>query len=95
MAGQRENDEVERDIAEAVRAVEKLRPTHWIALLWGDLEACLSNIRKVEFYLGYLPEKPRDHRTDHEAIQTQLMDARAVLGMIALTLAERAGDDHA
>lgn len=93
MAGQRENDEVEREIEDAAKIVERLRPTHWIAHLWRDLEACLENIRKIEFLLGYTPVRLADavdHRIDHEAIQVQLMDARSALGIIALTLAEEA-----
>jgi len=88
MAGQRENDEVMRDIEEAFKPISRLRPTHRIVPMWRDLQACLENIRKVEFLLGYLPEKPRG--VDHEAIQLQLQDARMCLGQLALALSEEA-----
>lgn len=96
MAGQRENDEVEREIAEAFAPVARLRPSHRIVSMWRDLEACLENIRKVEFLLGYLPEKPASLRVtgpdefDHDGIQAQLQDARALLGQLALALSEEA-----
>lgn len=93
MAGQRENDEVERDIAEAGKIVGRLRPSHRIVHLWRDLEACLENIRKIEFLLGYAPERwGVAAEIDHEAVQTQLMDARSALGSLALTLADEAED---
>ena len=91
MAGQRENDEVEREIANAAKAIERLRPSHRIVRMWRDLEACLENIRKVEFLLGYAPERwgvAAD--IDHEAVQVQLMDARSALGVLALALSEEA-----
>lgn len=90
MAGQRENDEVEREIAEAFAPVARLRPSHRIVSMWRDLEACLENIQRVEFYLGYLPYKPVGREIEHEAIRTQLHDARAALGTIALALSEEA-----
>lgn len=88
MAGQREDDEVMREIEAAFKPVSKLRPSHRIVSMWSDLQACLENIRKVEFYLGYLPEKPRG--VDHEAIQMQLQDARMLLGQLALALSDEA-----
>lgn len=93
MAGQRENNEVERDIAEARKVVDQLRPSHRIVHLWRELEACLEHIRKVEFLLGYAPERwGVAAEIDHEAVQMQLMDARSALGALALTLADEAED---
>ena len=93
MAGQRENNEVERDIAEARKVVDQLRPSHRIVHLWRELEACLENIRKVEFLLGYAPERwGVAAEIDHEAVQMQLMDARSALGALALSLADEAED---
>lgn len=80
MAGQRENNEV------------NARPSHRTVSLWSDVTACLENIRMAEFYLGYLPEKPRGELIDHEAVQIQLQDARRLLGSIALDLTEGAAD---
>jgi len=91
MAGQRENNEVEREIAEAGKVIDRLRPGHRLVRLWRELEACLENIRKVEFLLGYAPERwgvAAD--IDHEAVQIQLMDARSALGALALSLADEA-----
>lgn len=91
MAGQRENEAVERDIAEAGKVIDGLRPSHRLVRLWRELEACLEHIRKVEFLLGYAPERwgvAAD--IDHEAVQMQLMDARAALGALALSLADEA-----
>lgn len=91
MAGQRENNEVEREIAEAGKAIDRLRPGHRLVRRWREMEACLENIRKVEFLLGYAPERwgvAAD--IDHEAVQIQLMDARSALGALALSLAEEA-----
>lgn len=90
MAGQRENDEVEREIAEAFKPVSRLRPSHRIVHMWRDLEACLASIRQVEFLLSYLPEKPHSLAIDDEALQVQLHDARSALGALALALAEEA-----
>lgn len=81
MAGQRENDEVEREIAEAFEPVKRLPPSHRIVRMWRDLEACLENIRKVEFLLGY-------YGIEREAIEMQLHDARSALGMLALALSD-------
>lgn len=67
MAGQREDDEVMRDIEAAFEPVSKLRPSHRIVSMWSDLQACLDNIRKVEFLLGYLPEKPPLDLSPHPA----------------------------
>ena len=90
MAGQRENDEVERDVEAAFQQIKHLRPSHRTVSMWKDLRACLENIRKVEFYLGYLPEKPNTRGIDHEAIQVQLTDARMVIGALALAIADEA-----
>ncbi len=65
------------------------RPDHRTVSLWADVRAALEHIRVVEFYLGFQPEKPRDG-IDWEAVRLQLGDARAVLGAIALGLAEGA-----
>ncbi|WP_449408377.1 hypothetical protein [Microbacterium maritypicum] len=89
MAGQRENDEVERDIAEAEKVIFQLRPSHTIVHMWRDLSTVLNSLHQIEFYLGYLPEKPRDG-VDHEALQVQLQDARAAIGQLALTLSDQA-----
>lgn len=90
MAGQRENDEVEREIAEAFTSVSRLRPSHRIVRMWRDLEACLESIRRVEFLLGYLPEKPHSLAIDDDALRAQLHDARSSLGMLALALSDDA-----
>ena len=88
MAGQRENDEVTRDIEASFESIKRLRPSHRVVSMWTDMRTCLETIRTVEFLLGYLPEKPRT--IDHEAIQTQLMDARMLLGQLALALSDEA-----
>lgn len=93
MAGRREDDEVTRDVEAAAASIMKLRPTHRIVSMWGELRACLENIRKVEFYLGYLPEKPNTLGIDHEAVQVQLQDARMLLGQLALRLSDEAEDE--
>lgn len=89
MAGQRVNDEVMREVEAAFEPVSKLRPSHRIVSMWSDLRAVLNNIHQIEFYLGYLPEKPRV-MIDHESIQIQLQDARARIGELALAIAEEA-----
>ncbi len=88
MAGQSERDEVTRDVEASFEQIKHLRPTHRSVSMWSDLRAALEHIRKVEFLLGYLPEKPRG--VDHEAIQLQLQDARMVLGALALAIADEA-----
>lgn len=90
MAGQRENDEVMRDVDASFENIKKLRPSHRTVSMWKDVRAALENIRKVEFYLGYLPEKPNTRGIDHEAIQVQLQDARMVLGALALAISDEA-----
>lgn len=65
------------------------RPDHRTVSMWNDLRAALENVRMVEFYLGYLPEKPRGW--DDDAVRMQLADARAVLGQLANALAGEAG----
>lgn len=90
MAGQRENDEVEHDIARAFEPVSRLRPSHRIVRMWRELEACLESVRRVEFLLGYLPEKPQSLAIDDDALRVQLHDARAALGMLALALSDEA-----
>lgn len=89
MAGQRENDEVTRDVEASFEQIKNLRPSHRLVSMWGDLRAVLNNIHQVEFYLGYLPEKPRV-MIDHESIQVQLADARARIGALALAIADEA-----
>lgn len=89
MAGQR-NDDVTREVDAAFAQIKHLRPSHRTVSIWKDLRAALENIRKVEFYLGYLPEKPFRDGIDHESIQVQLQDARMTLGALALALAEDA-----
>jgi len=91
MAGQRENDEVTRDVEAASASIMKLRPSHRLVSMWSDLRAVLNNIHQIEFYLGYLPEKPRV-MIDHESLQVQLQDARARIGELALAIAEEADD---
>lgn len=86
MAGQPERDEVTRDVDASFEQIKHLRPSHRTVSMWSDLRAALENIRKVEFLLGYLPEKPRG--VDHEAIQVQLQDARMLLGALALALTD-------
>jgi hypothetical protein len=90
MAGQRENDEVMRDVEASFEQIKHLRPTHRTVSMWSDVRACLENIRTAEFYLGYLPEKPNTRGIDHEAVQTQLQDARMLLGTLALAISEGA-----
>lgn len=90
MAGQRENNEVERDIEAAFESVSRLRPSHEIVRMWRDLSTVLNSIHQIEFHLGYLPEKPRSLAIDDEALRTQLYDARAAIGQLALTLSDQA-----
>lgn len=87
MAGQPERDEVTRDVDAAFEQIKHLRPTHRTVSMWKDLRAALDHIRTVEFALGLLPEKPRG-QIDFEVVQMQLNDARAVLGALALAIAE-------
>ncbi|HWU29264.1 MAG TPA: hypothetical protein VN041_09265 [Microbacterium sp.] len=54
------------------------RPDHGQLSVWLDVKAALNHVHQVQFYLGYLPEKPQA-MWDHEAIRMQLDDARAVL----------------
>lgn len=90
MAGQRENDEVMREVDAAFERIKHLRPSHRTVAMWKDLRAVLNNLHQIEFYLGYLPEKPNIFGIDHEAIQVQIMDARAFVGALALAVAEEA-----
>lgn len=93
MARQCENDQVEREIAEAFKPVSRLRPSHRIVHMWRDLEACLQSIRQLEFLLGYTPlplASAVDFNVDHEAVQMQFHDVRSALGALALALAEEA-----
>lgn len=94
MAGQRENDEVMRDVDASFEQIKHLRPTHRTVSMWNDLRAVLNNLHQIEFYLGYLPEKPRG-LIDHEAIQVQINDARAFVGALALAVADEAEDGRA
>lgn len=87
MAEQR--DEVTRDVDAAFEQIKHLRPTHRTVSMWKDLRAALGHIRTVEFALGLLPEKPRGP-IDFEVVQMQLNDARAVLGALALAVADEA-----
>jgi hypothetical protein len=78
------------DVDKSFDQIKHLRPSHRTVSMWNDLRAALEHIRKAEFYLGYLPEKPLRDGIDHEAVQVQLMDARIVLGALALAIAEEA-----
>ena len=78
------------DVEASFGQIKNLRPSHRTVSMWNDLRAALENIRRAEFYLGYLPEKPFGGVTDHEAVQVQLQDARLVLGTLALALADEA-----
>ncbi|WP_170287872.1 hypothetical protein [Microbacterium maritypicum] len=89
MAGQRENDEVTRDVEASFEKIKQLRPSHRTLSMWSDMRQCLENIRMVEFHLGLLPEKPAG-AIDFGAIEVQLTDARMAIGMLALALAEGA-----
>lgn len=62
------------------------RPEHRTVEMWKTVRNALEYIRTVEFYLGYLPEKPR--RYDDDAVRINLEDAREALGELALALAE-------
>lgn len=77
-------------VEESFQHIKYLRPSHRTVSMWNDLRAALENIRKAEFYLGYLPEKPFGAGIDHEAVQVQLQDARLVLGALALDVADEA-----
>lgn len=66
------------------------RPEHSQLSMWLDVRAALNNIHQVQFYLGYLPEKPQA-MWDHEMIRLQLDDARAVLEQLANGIQESAG----
>lgn len=90
MAGQREDDEVAREVEASFAQIKHLRPSHRLVSMWSDLRACLENIRMAEFYLGYLPEKPNALGIDHEAVQVQLQDARLLIGQLALALSDEA-----
>lgn len=84
------SDDVIRDVEASFDQIKRLRPTHRTVSMWADLRAALENIRKVEFLLGYLPEKPNIVRVDHEAVQIELQDARMLLGALALAIADEA-----
>lgn len=66
------------------------RPDHGTVSIWNDVRAVLEHIRKVEFYCGFLPEKPREMtaRELEEVVRLQLGDARAVLSELANALAD-------
>lgn len=87
MAGRRENDELTRAVEEVADVVQQLRPTHRTVTMWKDVRAALYRLNEAEFLLGLLPAKP-DGPTDLDAVHLQLEDARALLGMIALALAD-------
>ncbi|GAA3948824.1 hypothetical protein [Microbacterium soli] len=65
------------------------RPEHRDVAIWDDVRAALEHVRMTEFLLGFAPEKPT--WLDLEAVQVQLMDARARLGALADALANEAG----
>lgn len=91
MAGQRENDEVMRDVEASFEQIKHLRPTHRTVSMWKDVRTALDHIRTVEFQLGFLPEKPAASGVldiDFDGVRCQLQDAREVLGMLALALAD-------
>lgn len=72
------------------------KPTHrpeWSTVaMWKDLRAALNNIHQVEFYCGFLPEKPSGMTQWEiaEVVRLQLDDARRVLGQLADALADGA-----
>lgn len=95
MAGQRENDEVMRDVEASFEQIKHLRPSHRTVSMWRDVRAALDHIRTVEFQLGFLPEKPAASGVldiDFDGVRCQLQDAREVLGLLALTIADGADD---
>lgn len=95
MAGQRENDEVMRDVEASFEQIKQLRPSHRAVSMWRDVRAALEHIRTVEFQLGFLPEKPAASGVldiDFDGVRCQLQDAREVLGLLALTIADGADD---
>ncbi|QEA29721.1 hypothetical protein FGL91_14880 [Microbacterium sp. CBA3102] len=79
-----------RDVEASFAQIKNLRPSHRLVSMWSDLRAVLNNIHQIEFYLGYLPEKPNTVGYDHESIRVQLDDARRAIGMLALAIAEEA-----
>ena len=62
------------------------RPSTRDLAIWSDIRAAADAIKAAEFYLGFLPAKPRE--IDFEAVRMQLDDARALLGQLALAHAE-------
>jgi hypothetical protein len=68
------------------------RPDAGALAMWSDLRAALNNIHQVEFYCGFLPEKPSGmtQRELAEVVRLQLDDARRVLGQLADALADGA-----
>lgn len=90
MADQSDRERIMNAVEESFQHIKYLRPSHRTVSMWNDLRAALENIRRAEFYLGYLPEKPLRDGIDHESVQVQLMDARIVLGALALAIAEEA-----
>lgn len=92
MAEQSDRDRIMSAVESSFEHIKYLRPSHRTVSMWKDLRAALEFIRKAEFYLGYLPEKPLRDGIDHEAVQLQLQDARLVLGSLALAIADEAAD---
>lgn len=75
--------------ADGTHAFVYPRPDHRTVSIWASVRAALDHIRTVEFYLGYLPEKPRTGWVENdESVRMQLADARAVLGDLANALAD-------
>ena len=62
------------------------RPSTRDLAIWSDIRAAADAIKAAEFYLGFLPAKPRE--IDFEVVRLQLDDARALLGQLALAHAE-------
>lgn len=61
------------------------RPDHRTVSMHADVRAVLDNVRMVQFYCGYLPEKPRGW--DDDAVRMQLADAVYVLDRLADAIA--------
>ncbi|HUG50391.1 MAG TPA: hypothetical protein VLZ78_05280 [Terrimesophilobacter sp.] len=61
------------------------RPDHRTVSMHADVRAVLDNVRMVQFYCGYMPEKPRGW--DDDAVRMQLADAVYVLERLADAIA--------
>lgn len=89
MAGQSENNKVSSQAGLAsFRGAPAPRPSHRTVALWEDLQAALGHLNHAQFHLGLLAAKPTV--IDWDAVETQLDDARQVLGRMALELSEGA-----